>query len=242
MERSNTYIFVYSIVLVVVVAAVLSFTAFSLKDLQNANVANEKRQNILSSIDIQVEASEAKEAYKKYIKESFLVKPTGETSEYLLVKNGQGFDTITAFDIDMTKLYAQEASERNLPIFKAEKEGVTYLIIPLMGKGLWGPIWGYISLLGDINTVNGAVFDHQGETAGLGAEINKDKFELQFSGKKIFDEEGAFKSIRAIKGGASDGDVHGVDAISGGTITCNGVNDMIYTCLNGYVKYFESIK
>ena len=93
----------------------------------------------------------------------------------------------------------------------------------------------------DINTVNGAIFDHKGETPGLGAEISKPKFSDQFKNKQIFDNTGKFTSIQVIKGGAGD-NIHAVDGISGGTITSVGVNDMIDTCLSGYVKYFESIK
>lgn len=241
MERSNTYIFIYSVVLVIVVAAVLSFTAFSLKDKQNANVRIEKMQNILNSIGIQSDTKTAEADYNKYIVETFIVKPNGEKLPYIVVKEGKSVDTVTAFDIDMTKLYKLDRKDRTLPVFVANKNDSTFIILPLRGKGLWGPVWGYISLSEDINTVSGAVFDHKGETPGLGAEISKEKFSSQFKDKQIFDESGNFTSIKVIKGGAGD-NIHGVDAISGGTITSTGVNNMLDTCLSGYVKYFESIK
>ena len=113
-------------------------------------------------------------------------------------------------------------------------------IIPLRGTGLWGPIWGYISLDNDMNTVYGAVFDHKAETPGLGAEINRDFFEKPFNGKRIFDLEGDFVSIAVVKGGAKENDYHGVDGISGGTITSDGVTAMLKERLDKYLPYFEN--
>ena len=88
-----------------------------------------------------------------------------------------------------------------------------------------------------MNTIYGVNFDHKGETPGLGAEINTSAFESQFHGKKIFDNNDSFVSVRVVKGGASDDDIHGVDAISGGTITSNGLQDMINDCLEKYKTY-----
>ncbi len=114
-------------------------------------------------------------------------------------------------------------------------------IIPLRGKGLWGPIWGFISLEDDLNTVFGAVFDHKAETPGLGAEINRPMFQDPFAGKSIFNGE-EFKSIKVIKGGAGEDNMHGVDGISGGTITSDGVTDMLLERLTMYLPYFNKIK
>jgi Na+-transporting NADH:ubiquinone oxidoreductase subunit C len=130
-------------------------------------------------------------------------------------------------------------TERQLPVFVCEKEGEKYYIFPLRGKGLWGPIWGYISLESDMNTVYGAVFDHKSETPGLGAEIKESWFENNFNGKKIF-EEGRFVGIDVVKGGADPGDNYAVDAISGGTITSKGLEDMIYDNLSAYDTFFET--
>ena len=123
----------------------------------------------------------------------------------------------------------------------SEVDGKTRYIIPLRGKGLWGPIWGFISLEDDLNSVFGAVFDHKGETPGLGAEINKPFFQDPFSGKTIFEGDN-FTSITVIKGGAAEGDMHGVDAISGGTITSDGVSDMVKERLSMYLPYFNKMK
>ncbi|HOS84982.1 MAG TPA: NADH:ubiquinone reductase (Na(+)-transporting) subunit C [Bacteroidales bacterium] len=242
MERSNSYIFIYSIVMVVVVAALLSIASYSLKDTQKSNVRKEKMQNILSSIQIESTPENVEELYTKYIINSSIIDAQGKLIPYVLEPNGKIFDTVRAFDVDMKKLYALPRAKRTLPLFEAQKEGEKFVIIPLRGKGLWGPVWGYVALQDDNNTVYGAVFDHQGETPGLGAEINKDKFEHMFKGKQLFDTAGTFVSVKVKKGGAAPDDIHGVDAISGGTITSNGVNDMIDTCVSSYASYLQSNK
>ena len=127
-----------------------------------------------------------------------------------------------------------------MPLYISNIDGSEKYIIPLRGTGLWGPIWGYISLDNDMNTVYGAVFDHKAETPGLGAEINRDFFEKPFNGKRIFDLEGDFVSIAVIKGGAKENDYHGVDGISGGTITYDGVTAMLKERLDKYLPYFEN--
>ena len=148
-------------------------------------------------------------------------------------------DASAAFDIDMAAAIKAGNMDRSVPLYVAEKEGDTYYIIPMRGKGLWGPVWGYLALERDGNTVVGATFDHKSETPGLGAEITTPMFTDQFPGKKI-SEAGMFKSISVVKAGTSAGD-YAVDGISGGTITSNGVNDMLTDCLAPYAEYFKNI-
>jgi Na+-transporting NADH:ubiquinone oxidoreductase subunit C len=88
---------------------------------------------------------------------------------------------------------ARPIEDRQLPLFIANMNGETYYIVPIRGTGLWGPIWGYLSFLGDMTTIAGANFDHKSETPGLGAEIADDEFQNQFKGKQIFDENGEFQ-------------------------------------------------
>jgi Na+-transporting NADH:ubiquinone oxidoreductase subunit C len=130
-----------------------------------------------------------------------------------------------------------------LPIFVYKDEnGNKKYIIPVRGKGLWGQIWGYVAINDDLNTIYGAVFDHAKETPGLGAEINQDWFMNEFKGKKLFDDNGNFISIEVVKGGGADpADPHAVDAISGGTITSKGLEDMLKDSLAPYVNYFEKL-
>lgn len=223
--NSNGYTFGFAAVMVVVVAAVLSFVATSLKPMQDKNVELEKMQNILSSIQVEVSRDEAAKVYQDYILEELVV------SEGSLV---QGVD---AFNVDMAKEIRLENDERNAPLYVAEKDGKTFYVIPLRGTGLWGPIWGYLSLEEDLNTVYGAVFDHKAETPGLGAEIKYPIFTDQFKGKKILDDQGNFLGIDVRKGGSTTD--YEVDGISGGTITSDGVEVMILDCLKSYFPFLK---
>ena len=213
--------------MVVIVALLLAFASEGLKPMQNQNIEREKMQNILKSVGIEVTRDEAKDAYNKYITEEIVLNDKGEQIEG------------DAFKVDVLKEY-KSGGQKNFPIYIYESEGSKKYIIPLVGKGLWGPIWGYIALEEDKNTVAGASFDHKGETPGLGAEINQGWFQEPFVGKKIFDESGNYQSIKVIKGGAPEGDKHGVDAISGGTITGNGVTEMLVRTLKTYEPYLKS--
>ncbi|MDY6801376.1 MAG: NADH:ubiquinone reductase (Na(+)-transporting) subunit C [Bacteroidota bacterium] len=230
---SNTYIFVFSTIMVVVVAAILSIAAMTLQPLQKKNVEINKKENILTSINIESSAKNAVEMYDQYIVESYVVDHTGQ------IKEG-----VDAFEVDMKKEMAKPLEDRNLPVFVSVKdEDKKQYIIPVYGKGLWGPIWGYVSLEDNLSTVYGANFSHQGETPGLGAEIATEEFQNQFIGKEIFNEKGEFVSVSVKKGGTAKPDSkYEVDGISGGTITSEGVNAMINDCLKSYIPYFENIK
>lgn len=229
-KESNSYTFIFAIIMVVVVAVLLSFTAISLKPKQLKNIEIEKKQNILSSVNIPNTVSDAEKKYEKYIVKEFIVSSNGKAVEG------------NAFDINMKEELSKPLNQRKLPLLEAQLEnGKTYYIIPLRGTGLWGPIWGYISLSDDLNTVYGVNFDHEGETPGLGAEITKPFFQKQFKNKKLFDKNHQFVSITAMKS-AKNLTEHQVDAISGATITSRGVSNMIHDCITGYLNYFKTIK
>lgn len=225
--NSNKYTIGFSIVMVVIVALLLAFASEGLKPMQNQNIEREKMQNILKSVGIEVTRDEAKDAFDKYITEQIVLNDKGEQIEG------------DAFKVDVLKEY-KSGGQKNFPIFIYENEGNKKYIIPLVGKGLWGPIWGYIALENDKNTVAGATFDHKGETPGLGAEINQGWFQEPFVGKKVFDESGEYQSIKVVKGGATEDNKHAVDAISGGTITGNGVTEMLVRTLKIYEPYLKS--
>jgi len=227
--NKNSFTFGFAGIMVVIVAALLSFTAIQLKPFQDRNIELEKKQNILSSVGVNVDREDAEEKYSIYIK-----------SELVLNNKGEQIDSV-AFDIDLGKELKKEIDKQRLPLFISEIEGRKRYIVPLRGKGLWGPIWGFISLEDDLNRVYGAVFDHKSETPGLGAEINTSIFQDPFSGKTIFEGD-YFTSISVIKGGAMEGDMHGVDGISGGTITSVGVSDMLLERLNMYLPFFNKMK
>ncbi|MDA3818598.1 MAG: NADH:ubiquinone reductase (Na(+)-transporting) subunit C [Prolixibacteraceae bacterium] len=230
-RNGNTYTFIYASVMVIIVAAILSFTAITLKPLQDRNVEVEKKQNILAAINIETSAEEAEDLYAETITDSYTLNSKGEKTDG------------DAFIIDLKKQQAKPIEERQLPIFEADlgDKGTKY-VIPLRGSGLWGPIWGYVSLNNDFNTIYGAIFDHQGETPGLGAEITTDAFQEVFKGKTIFNEDGEFVSLIVAKAGQNAPEQHKVDAISGGTITSKGLQDMLYNDLSAYLEFFNQKK
>ena len=232
-KDSNKATFIFSSVMVVVIAVLLSVTAISLAPYQEKNVSIEKMKNILTSVSIPTETAATEAAFNKYITQQIVLNNKGE----------QVTGSVTAFDIDLKKeldkVKTGKENEQLFPLFICNKEGKSFYIIPIRGKGLWGPIWGFISLESDMNTVYGVSFGHKSETPGLGAEIETQKFQQQFIGKQIFDESGKFVSVTVIKGGAKPNDMHGVDAISGATITSKGVTEMFERTLNNYIPYFK---
>jgi len=228
-RNSNTYTFIFAIVMVVVVAAGLAFTATTLKPLQDENIRQEKMQNILSTIGVNGTRKEASEQFSQYVKQELALNADGTVNE-----------DVDAFKIELMKETKKPKEEQAFPLYIAEKDGKTFYVIPLFGAGLWKEIWGYIALDSDKNTIVGASFDHAGETAGLGAEINQSWYEDQYIGKTIFDENHNFVSVTAVKGGAKAGDPHAVDAISGGTITSEGVTNMVTERLGNYLPYFKN--
>jgi len=212
------------------VAFVLAFIATQLKPRQQKNVDIEKKRNILSSINVVSTTENAEALFERHIIEMITVRSDGTVRK-----------ATDALNIDLKKEFSKPEKERNLPLYFAKvDDGSIKYIIPLIGKGLWGPITGYISLNEDMKTVFGAIFMHKSETPGLGAEIATPQYQSQFAGKEIFDTAGSFTSVKVVKGGADKSDIHAVDAITGGTITSNGLNDMLFNCLTQYNTYFKN--
>ncbi|RAV28870.1 NADH:ubiquinone reductase (Na(+)-transporting) subunit C [Sinomicrobium soli] len=226
-RESNSYTFIFAIGMVVIVAFLLAFASTSLKDRQGENVEKEKMQNILKTIGVDVERDAAKEKYGDYIKEELSLNADGSVDE-----NSE------AFEIDLNRELKLPVEEQHFPIYIAEVEGEKFYIVPLRGAGLWNAIWGYVSLKEDLNTIEGVNFDHAGETPGLGAEITTSWFQAQFEGKKIFDENDELVGVTVAKGSGTKGD-NAVDAISGATITGDGVTAMIKERLSHYLPYFK---
>ena len=149
---------------------------------------------------------------------------------------------------ETAKMFKQVATQIQLPtgsqflyqVITPKQD--TAFVIPLKGNGLWGAIWGYIAVADDGNHVIGAVFAHKGETPGLGAQIATDEFSAEFKGKQLFDENGNFTSIKVVKGGVLNSKIpaeHGVDAITGGTITSRGVEEMLEQSLTPYISFLK---
>lgn len=228
-RNSNVYTFIYASGMVIVVAAILSIAAINLKPFQDRNIEVEKKQNILASVNIQADATNAEEIYAEKIVNSYIVNAKGEQVDG------------DAFTVDLKKERAKPVAEQQLPVFECQIDGGVKYIVPLRGAGLWGPIWGYLSLEDDMSTIYGASFDHQGETPGLGAEISTTPFESQFKHKKIY-EGGKLVSIIVAKSNESAPEQHKVDAISGGTITSKGLEKMLLDDLSSYNAFFNQKK
>ncbi|MFD2516533.1 Na(+)-translocating NADH-quinone reductase subunit C [Salinimicrobium flavum] len=227
--NSNSYTFIFAIIMVIVVGVVLAFAATSLQPLQYKNMRQEKMQNILATVGVETDRTGAQALFEENIKEQIVLDSNGE------VKEG-----VNAFDVDLAKELKKPAEEQSFPLYIADVEGKTYYIIPLRGAGLWNAIFGYIALKDDVNTVKGAVFDHLGETPGLGAEITQEWFRHRFDDEKIFDDNGELIGVSVVKGTSTSKDDNKVDAISGATITGDGVSNMISERLRHYLPYFKS--
>lgn len=230
-RNSNTYTFIYAAAMVILVAAILASAAMALRPRQDKNVEIEKMQNILASVNIESTTETAGNIYADKIRNQYVINSQGEIVE--------GED---AFEIDLKREKAKPVEERLLPVFECETESGLKYIFPLRGAGLWGPIWGFVSLDDDMNTIYGANFDHQSETPGLGAEINTDWFQEEFKGKQIFDQSGNLISITVTKPGQEAQEEHSVDGISGGTITSKGLEQMLLEDFNSYEEFLMKKK
>lgn len=232
-RNSNIYTIIYSILLVVVVGVVLSVVYQALRPKQLENIANDTKKQILASAHITPEKGESvAELFDKHIVSSYIVNISGER-----IDNSEN-----PFDINMALEYKKPAAERKLPVYECKTDAGMKFIVPVYGAGLWGPIWGYIAFDDNGDTIYGAYFSHEGETPGLGAEIEKPAFQKQFEGKDIFSSDGVFTSIAVVKTGKEPQGKAYVHAVSGGTITSQGVQKMLYDSLEPYTAFFSNLK
>lgn len=232
-KQSNTYTVIYAAALVLVVGVVLSLVYQAMRPAQLTNIANDKRKQILSAVRISPQDGQSiEDLYNNVITDSYIVNDKGEHVE----------SETTAFDIKMENEVKKSAAERLLPVFVAKTEAGTKYILPCYGAGLWGPIWGYIAFDDNGDTIYGAYFSHQGETPGLGAEIEKPKFQDQFQGKNVFSSSDEFLSIAVEKSGQKPAQGDYVDAVSGGTITSKGVQSMLLNSLAPYTNFLLTLK
>ncbi|WP_203255839.1 Na(+)-translocating NADH-quinone reductase subunit C [Hyunsoonleella ulvae] len=241
----NSYTIIFAIAMVVVVGSLLAFTASSLRPNIDENKRMEKQQNILYAMGVNgnegdgditfVSTDVVGEEFSKYIKKQ------------LVIENGRATEDDEAYLIDIKKeqAKAKNGGVRRLPLFVGEKDDKTFYIAPIRGKGLWDAIWGYVALDKDM-VVQGAFFDHAGETPGLGANIKQRYFMDDFEGEQLLTDSGVFKGITVAKGNADPKneikDDYEVDALAGATITGDGVTAMIKKDLKLYLPYFKTLK
>ena len=240
----NSYTIIFAIAMVVIVGAVLAFAASSLKPSIDENKRLEKQQNILYAMGVNenedtsiefVSTDKVASEFSKYITKQLVIdgdKVESDPEAYLI-------------DVKKEQAKAKNGGTRLLPLFVGEKDGKTFYIAPIYGKGLWDAIWGYIAL--DENmVVQGTYFDHKGETPGLGANIKQRFFMDDFYGEHLLTEAGVFKGITVAKGNNDpknlDKNDYEVDALAGATITGDGVSAMIKADLKLYLPYFQKLK
>ncbi len=231
-----------------IVAMLLALLQNGLKSKHDYNEALYSKKATLAAVANQLDidfnkisSEQVTEIFEKQIKQSVIndegVVIPKEDLEKDGVKNGK------AENLDLVKQDKEPIDERLLPVYEFTKsDGNKYYIVYTRGKGLWDAIWGNIALESDLNTIAGVSFDHKAETPGLGAEIKDNKaWVKQFIGKKLYEPNGEFVGLEVRKGGAKD-PMHDVDAISGATITGDGVEEMINTDIVAYDAYFDKLR
>lgn len=241
----NSYTILFAIGMVVVVGALLAFAAESLKPKITENKRLEIQQNILYAMGVNendessvnfIPTNKVTEQFSKYIKKQIVIEGDKVTEDN------------TAYLIDLKKEASKVSDDpnyiRRLPLFIGEKDGETFYIIPMRGKGLWDAIWGYVAVDKNL-VVDGVFFDHKGETPGLGANINQRFFMDDFKGEEIMSGD-AFKGITIAKGNNDPKNItkddYEIDALAGATITGNGVTAMIKKDLKMYIPYLTTLK
>jgi len=237
-KEGNGYTVLFAAILVAVVGAGLAALSVGLKPAQQANVKIKNKMDILGAIKVEATRKTADDLYAQYIiaDECLVLDENGN------LKEGTG-----VVGIDIQKEFKEEiggklnAADMNYPLYLADVDGAKKYIIPMVGSGLWGPIWGYVAINDDLESVYGATFFHKGETPGLGAEISTALFQDQFAEEQI-STDGVYAKMLMMKDGSGKTQLHKVDGITGGTITSKGVEEMLDRTLQVYVDYFKKIK
>lgn len=234
-KQSNSYTILYAVGLVLVVGLALSAVYQALKPQQQQNIADDTKSQILKAAIIPVKEGESvSEVYAGHVKDAYIVDYNGSVSD----RNPEHAFEAT---LNLAQEMKKKEDQRKLPVFVCSTEKGTKYILPVYGQGLWGPIWGYVAFDENGDTIYGAYFAHQGETPGLGAEIEKPEFSSQFSGKNVFNH-GKFESVAIVKNGKEPAGRSYVHSISGATITSQGVEKMLSASLKPYEKFLERLR
>ena len=240
--NNNVYTIVYTTIIVVIAAAILAIAAMALKPKQDANIKAETISQMLTAAGLTDMDALAKmgndkilSMYSDNVKTAFLIDAEGN-------KTGELETEVTDIELqDNLKVENKNIASGNpsLPVYVFEKDGNEVNVIPCYGAGLWGPIWGYVAFNADCTEIVGAYFDHASETPGLGAKIKDEAwFREQFKGKKV-DFDHPDKPFGIVKGGAPKDDLSKVDAITGATMTCNGLEAALGTWLRAYIPFLQ---
>lgn len=215
-----------------VCSIIVSTAAVGLRDKQKANAVLDKQSKIVEVAGIEANGKKVPELYAEYIEPRLVDFATGEFVE-------EAADGSKAANYDQRKAAKDNATSIKLTaeqdkakIIRRANTGIVYLvkngddvskvIIPVHGNGLWSMMYAFVAVETDGNTVSGITYYEQGETPGLGGEVENPSWRAQWVGKKLFDENHK-PAIKVVKGGAPAGSEHGVDGLSGATLTGNGV-------------------
>ncbi len=228
--NNNGYTLIYATVMVVIVALMLAFVSSALKTTQTANVELDKKKQILESMKVNIADKDIAKLYDEVVVEAITINSKAE-----VLSN----DKKETFDIDVIKEMSKKIEDRKLPVYIAKINGETKYILTLKGTGLWGPIWGYVALNEDKNSIYGTYFSHASETPGLGSEIAGEEFQNRFLGKHILNAANEFVSIGIMKKGQTDTHREQIDALSGGTITSKAVEKMLFECMGQYKEFLK---
>ena len=221
---SNVYTIVYASVMVIIVAFLLAFVSSVLKPAQEANVENDTKGQILTSLNIDIKA------------DGFNVAKEFENVQDMLWNGTE----LVPYEGKFLSAYGSAIKAGELHVFVAEVGGETKYVLPVTGRGLWGGLWGYIALNADKKTVFGTYFYHTSETAGLGARIGERWFQEQFNGKPLFAGDDTQNiALSVVKAGASKAETE-VDGVTGATLTSDGVSAMVKDGLTAYISFINN--
>lgn len=242
--NGNAYTVIYTTIVVALVAAILAFVAMTLKPKQDANIKAETISQMLTAAQFYTKDEcsamgndKVLEAYSQNIREAYTINLKGEKVRDLNteVKSIELQDGLKA----QNKNIKDGSDAADLPVYVFNKDGKSITVVPVYGAGLWGPIWGYIALDEDLQTIVGAYFDHDSETPGLGAKIKDDpSFRAEFIGKKVNVASDPVFSV--VKVGTSADENSSVDAITGATMTSKGLGEAIAFWLKAYAPFLSS--
>ncbi len=233
MRQSNLYIVLYTAALTVVCGVLLAVAAEGLKPRQQANIELEQKRSILATVLNLEKGADVAGIYEKRVK-AYVVKPDGSVAS-----------DVKAEDVVLVDEYKKPADQRLLPVYEivseADPNKTDFYVLPVYGYGLWNNIWGFVSLKGDLNTINGVRYEHAGETPGLGARIATEEVQQRYVGKKISDGNNIV-AVQMMKGEGNDysDSPHKVDGMSGATITAKGLNNMLTEYLKAYENFFKT--
>jgi len=228
--NKNSYTFIYASIVVIIVAFLLAFVSSALHSRQQRNVDLDKMKQVLASLNV-LNVKDAEKTYSEYIVSEQLLAADGSVATSSEpYKMGSTGNNGCAFQCSTADILTKR------PVYVAKVDGQTKYVFPLYGAGLWGPIWGYVSLNADKQTVYGVYFSHDSETPGLGAEItNHEKFQVPFAGKKVMKNGNIALSV-VKNGNVKDADYE-VNGLSGATFTSKGVSDMLQKDLSAYAAF-----